>query len=122
MRVKRPERDKGQVAHIRIAGALSLAAIMLALTFGVLADARTAYRSPVAASGPTGATSVPTATSASASVKGGTGGSARWGFVLAIVAAIAIFVIGGLFVATRAHGEYLDEQRRKAAMLRDDET
>ncbi len=101
---------------------LSLVAIMLSLTFGTLADARTAYRSPVAASGATIATPSPTATSGAVSVKAGTGGSARWGFVLAIVAAIAIFIVGGLFVAIRARGEYLDEQRRKAAMLREDET
>lgn len=105
-----------------IAGALSLAAIMLSLTFGVIAEMHTADCSPVAASGPTGATPSPTATSASASVKAGTGGSARWGFVLAIVAAIAIFVVGGFFVAIRARGEYLDEQRRKAAMPQEDET
>ncbi len=104
-----------------IAGTLSLAVIMLSLTFGALADAHTAYRSPVAANGPTVATPSPAATGSAASVKAGTGGSARWGFVLAIVAALAIFVVGGFFVAIRARGEYRDEQRRKAAMLRDDD-
>ena len=105
-----------------IAGMLSLAVIVLSLTFGALAGAHTAYRSPVVASGPTGAAPSPTAMSVPASVKAGTGGSTRWGFVLAIFAALAIFVIGGLFVGIRARGEYLDEQRRKAAMPRDDET
>jgi len=106
----------------RIVRTLLLAVIMLSLTFGALADARTADRSPVAASGPTVGAPSPTVTGGAASVKAVTGGSARWGFVLAIVAAIAIFVVGGLFVVIRARGEYLDEQRRKAAMLREDET
>jgi len=105
-----------------IARTLLLTVIMLSLTFGALANAHTAYRSPVAASGPTVGVPSPTVTGGAASVKAGMGGSARWGFVLAIVAAIAIFVVGGLFVVIRARGEYLDEQRRKAAMLREDET
>lgn len=105
-----------------IARTLLLAVIMLSLTFGALADARTADRSPVAASGTTDVAPNPTVTGSAVSVKAGTGGSARWGFVLAIVAAIAIFVVGGLFVVIRARGEYLDEQRRKVAMLREDET
>jgi len=116
--------NKGLTMHgtrHRIAGTLSLAVIILSLTFGAIADAHTAYHSPVAANGPTVATLSPTATGASASVNAGAGGSARWGFVLAIVAAIAIFGIGGFFVVIRARREYLDEQRRKATMLREDE-
>jgi len=30
--------------------------------------------------------------------------------------------VGGLFVAVQSRGEYLDEQRRKAAMPQEDET
>ncbi|MDQ6907148.1 MAG: hypothetical protein M3176_09990 [Chloroflexota bacterium] len=105
-----------------ITGMLSLPAIILSLAFGGIVDAHTAYRFPVAANGTTVATPIPTATGTSASVKASTGGSARWGFVLAIFAAIAIFVIGGLFVAIRARGEYLGEQRRKSPMPQEDET
>jgi Na+/melibiose symporter-like transporter len=91
-----------------IAGALPLAVVILSLTFGITVDAHTAYGSAVAATG------------APASVKGGAGGSAPWGFLLAIFAAITIFIIAGVFIVLRSRREYLDEQARKAAMPRDD--
>ncbi|MDQ2786910.1 MAG: hypothetical protein M3Y58_18115 [Chloroflexota bacterium] len=115
-----PETHGTRTRH-HFAAALSLA-VILSLTFGVVVGAQTVYRSSVAANGPSVATPSASATASAASVKAGTGGSARWGFVLAIGAAIAIFIVGGLFVAMRARGDYLDEQRRNAAMPREDES
>ena len=83
-------------------------AVMLSLIFGITVDAHTAYGSAGAA------------TVAATSVKGGTGGSAPWGFLLAIFAAIAIFIVAGIFIVLRSRREYLDEQARKAAMPQDD--
>jgi uncharacterized membrane protein len=105
--------------HGTAAMLLPLAVIILSLTFTTI-DMGAAYRPAVAANGATIAVPSPTATGASASVKASRGGSARWGFVLAIVAAIAIFLVGGLFVVLRSRGEYLDEQARKANMPQDD--
>gem|GEM_PF-4247196 len=102
-----------------IAGMLSFAVIILALTVGAGVDTHAAYRSAVAANDTTIATPSPTATNTPASVKTSTGGSAPWGFLLAIFAAIAIFIVGGIIVAMRARGEYLAEQARKAAIPRD---
>ncbi len=93
-----------------IAGMLSLAVITLSLILSANVDAQTAYHSAMAAN----------STVVAASVKAGTGGSAPWGLLLAIVGALAIFVVGGIFVAMRARREYLDEQRRNAAMPKDD--
>ncbi|MHB8645391.1 MAG: hypothetical protein ACYDAR_06340 [Thermomicrobiales bacterium] len=55
------------------------------------------------------------------SVTTSTGGGAPWGFLLAIFAAIAILVVGALFVVFRARGEYRDEQARKARLPPDDD-
>ena len=91
-------------------GTAALAVIILALGSGAL----------VAASG--GAvTASPTATGATSSIKANTGGSAPWVFVLAIVAAIAIFILGGLFIVLRSRSDYLAEQARKAAKVGDDD-
>ena len=59
------------------------------------------------------------ATGIASSITTNTGSSAPWGLVLAIVAAIAIFIIGGIFIVLRSRREYLDEQARKTAMPRD---
>ncbi|HEY8292229.1 MAG TPA: hypothetical protein VIG44_07070 [Thermomicrobiales bacterium] len=83
--------------------------IILALILGAVVDAHTTGRSFVAVTG-------------AASVKGGAGSSAPWGFIVGVGAAIAIFIVGGLFIALRARRDYLDEQARKAAKPRDDET
>jgi uncharacterized membrane protein (DUF485 family) len=98
--------NKTGIRH-SVAGALPLAVSILSLTFGITVDAHTASGSVVGA----------------AAVKGGTGGSAPWGFLLAIFAAVAIFIVAGIFIALRSRREYLDEQARKAAMPREsDET
>jgi H+/gluconate symporter-like permease len=93
-----------------VRGTLSLAVIVLSLIFGVI----------VAASGEV-VTPGPTATGTASSIKAHTGGSAPWGFVVAIVAAIVIFIVGGLLIVLRSRREYLDEQARKAALSRDDD-
>jgi hypothetical protein len=82
--------------------------VILSLIFGAIVDAHTTNRSYIAVTG-------------AASVKGGTSGSAPWGFIVGIGAAIAIFVVGGLFIVLRARREYLDEQARQAAKAPDDD-
>lgn len=84
-------------------------AVMLSLVFAATVDTPAIF-----------AATNPTATNAAASVKGGTGSSAPWGLLLAIFAAVAIFVIGGLVIALQSRREYLNEQARKAAKPRDD--
>lgn len=93
-----------------IRGMLSFAVIILSLAIGIV----------VAASGEV-VTPSPTATSTASSIKSNTGGSAPWGFVVAIVAAIAIFIAGGLLIVLRSRREYLDEQARKAALSQEDD-
>lgn len=98
-----------------VRGMLSLAIVILSLTFGVTVDASGGIGTP-------SATPTSTASTSTASLnKRYTGGGAPWAFVLAIVAAIAIFVIGGLLIVLRSRREYLDDQARNAARLRDDD-
>ena len=62
-------------------------------------------------------------TGTASSVTTNTGSSAPWGFLLAIGAAIAIFIVAGVFIVLRSRREYLDEQARNAARSREsDET
>ncbi|MCA1669417.1 MAG: hypothetical protein LC793_18885 [Thermomicrobia bacterium] len=115
----------GQKMHGRrlqhgIAATILRAVIVLLLTSGEIVMANAVDRSATIARGVIAAAPSPTATSVSASVKTSTGGGARWGFLLAIFAAFAIFVVGGLFVILRSRSEYLDEQRRKATMANDE--
>jgi len=99
---------------------LSVAVISLSLIVGVIVEMHVAPYPSVAASGDI-VTPSPAATGTAPSIKTNTGSSAPWGVILGIGAAIAIFIIGGLFIGLRARRDYLDEQARKAAMPRDDD-
>jgi uncharacterized membrane protein (DUF485 family) len=58
-------------------------------------------------------------TGTASSITTTSGSSAPWGLLLAICAAVAIFVVAGIFIVLRSRREYLDEQARKAAMPRE---
>ncbi len=56
-----------------------------------------------------------------AATSSGKGGGTPWALLVAVLAAVAAFIVGGFFIAVRSRREYLDMEARKAARPSDED-